>query len=247
MSDAPTPASSAEETTTWTRATRRDHLLRALYALGGVALIGLGAAVLKVGGIGVDPYTAMNSGIADRIGWSLGTYQLLSNLVLFIPVLIWGRKYIGVGTVINMVMCGFFIDMFSAVLEPIIPDAPSAAMLMLLFAIGIIIFDFGASAYMTAGVGTAPYDALAPLIVDRTGWKYQRVRVPQDLIVLIGAVVAQGPVGLATVMTAFFNGPLIQFFTQNVNEKLVERLTAGRPAVRRHHQAGLPADPTDLL
>ncbi len=98
---------------------------------------------------------------------------------------------------------------------------------------------------MTAGVGTAPpYDALAPLIVDRTGWKYQRVRVPQDLIVLIGAVIVQGPVGgLATVMTAFFNGSLIQFFTQHVNEKLVRRLTAGRPAVRRHHQAGLPADP----
>ncbi len=54
MSDAPTPASSSEETTTWTRATRRDHLLRALYALGGgVALIGLGgAAVLKVAASG---------------------------------------------------------------------------------------------------------------------------------------------------------------------------------------------------
>ncbi|RAD55113.1 hypothetical protein DN508_37920, partial [Burkholderia multivorans] len=56
--------------------------LRSLYALAGVVLIGLGAAILQTGGVGVDPYTALNIGISERIGWSLGAYQLLSNAIL---------------------------------------------------------------------------------------------------------------------------------------------------------------------
>ncbi|MEJ6549642.1 MULTISPECIES: YczE/YyaS/YitT family protein [unclassified Corynebacterium] len=202
----------------------RETWLRSGYALFGVAVIGLGAAILQTGGVGVDPYTALNTGVSATVGWSLGTYQLVSNLVLFIPVLIWGRKYIGPGTVINMVLTGFFIDLFSYLLSPLVPDDPSLLTMTVFFLAGIGVFAFGASAYMSAGVGTAPYDAIAPMIVDKTGWNYTAVRVPQDVITVIGAVLFKGQVGFGTVMTAFFNGPLIQFFTEKVNKPAVERL-----------------------
>lgn len=206
----------------------RETWLRSGYALFGVMIIGLGAAILQTGGVGVDPYTALNTGVSSTIGWTLGTYQLVSNLVLFIPVLIWGRKYIGPGTVINMVLTGFFIDLFSFLLGPVIPDDPSLLLMTVFFAGGIGVFAFGASAYMSAGVGTAPYDAIAPMIVDKTGWNYTRVRVPQDVLTVVAAVLFKGQVGFGTVMTAFFNGPLIQFFTEKINKPAVERL------VQRH-------------
>lgn len=202
-------------------------LVRSLYSLAGVALIGLGAAILKLGHVGLDPYTAMNVGISQHLGWSLGAYQLLSNVILFIPVLIWGRGYIGIGTLINMVLTGFFIDFFAAVLTPVFPEQPGIWTMILAFILGILIFDFGASAYISAGVGTAPYDALAPMVVDRTGWKYTAVRMPQDLLVVGIALLVGGPVGVGTVMTAFFNGPLIEFFSTKFNGPLVKRLTGG--------------------
>ncbi|MGN0096344.1 MAG: YitT family protein [Corynebacterium sp.] len=202
----------------------RETWLRSGYSLVGVMIIGLGAAILQTGGVGVDPYTALNTGVSSSIGWTLGTYQLVSNLVLFIPVLIWGRKYIGPGTVINMVLTGFFIDLFSFLLGPVIPDDPSLLLMTFFFAAGICVFAFGASAYMSAGVGTAPYDAIAPMIVDKTGWNYTKVRVPQDVLTVIGAILFKGQVGFGTIMTAFFNGPLIQFFSEKVNQPAVDRL-----------------------
>ncbi len=229
------------------KAPARALLTRSLYAFIGVVLIGLGAAVLKIGGVGVDPYTALNAGIAEKIGWTLGGYQLLSNAVLFVAVLIWGRKYIGPGTVINMVLAGVFIDLFAGLLAPLAPTDPTPLSGTGFFAVGILVFGFGASAYMSAGVGTAPYDALAPMIVDRTGWAYQRVRVPQDLIVLILAILVHGPVGIGTLMTAFFNGPLIQFFSAHVHRPLVDRLTRGHEVEPAHPDAGMPADPTKLV
>lgn len=221
--------------------------IRSLYSLIGVVLIGLGAAILQTGGVGVDPYTALNIGVSDLIGWSLGAYQLLSNLILFIPVIILARRYIGIGTVINMTLTGFFIDIFSRLLSPLAVPSGAQGMATVFFVIGIVVFAFGASAYISAGVGTAPYDAIAPIIVDRTGWKYQRVRVPQDLIVLVAALLVSGPVGIGTIMTAFFCGPLIAFFSAHVNEPLVERMTKGRALSDCHPEAGHPADPTKLI
>lgn len=225
----------------------RCRAIRALYALIGVILIGLGAAILETGGVGVDPYTALNIGISEKIGWSLGAYQLLSNAILFIPVLIFARSYIGVGTLINMTLTGFFIQVFAALLAPLAVAPGNHAMAALFFAIGILVFAFGASGYISAGVGTAPYDAIAPIIVDRTGRKYQRVRVPQDLIVLGGALLVSGPVGVGTIMTAFFVGPLIAFFSAHINEPFVDRLTKGLGATTAHPEAGAPGDPTKLL
>lgn len=199
-------------------------LLRAVWALAGVAVLSLGSAVLLGAHVGVDPFTSANLGVSAHLGVPLGPYQLAVNAVLLVPVLIWGRRYVGLGTVINMVMVGFFVQWFSALLDPLLPDPPGLLLQAGLFLVGIVLFTAGASAYMTAGIGTAPYDAIAPIVVDRTGVRYRVVRVIQDVAFVALAVAFGGPVGVGTVMTAFFAGPLIDFFTTRVNTPLLHRL-----------------------
>lgn len=92
---------------------------------------------------------------------------------------------------------------------------------MVLFVVGILVFALGASLYLTAALGTSPYDALAPMIVDHTGAKYRVVRTVQDVFFLLLAVVFQGAIGVGTIVTAFFTGPLIEFFTQKVSTPLM--------------------------
>lgn len=157
-----------------------EFAARVVWVVVGVLVIGLGSGLLTAIDVGVDPYTAANIGISTLLGWDLGSYQLLSNLVLFIPMLIWGRKYIGVGSVANMVFTGYAIQFFAGVLTPLVPDEAAPVLKMILFVMGICVFALGASLYMTAALGTAPYDALAPMIVDATGAKYRVVRTAQD-------------------------------------------------------------------
>ncbi|GAB3309363.1 hypothetical protein EK0264_08620 [Epidermidibacterium keratini] len=202
----------------------REIVVRSAYALVGVAVLGLGAAVLLVGGLGVDPFTALNTGISDLIGWDLGTTQLVTNALLFAAVWVFGRNQIGPGTVINMVLTGYFIGWFSDWLAGWVPEERTLFGAAIFFAIGLVIFDFGASAYISAGVGTAPYDAIAPIIVERTSWKYRNVRAVQDLACVAGAVLVGGQVGVGTVVTAFFNGPLIEHYSEKFNSVAVERL-----------------------
>ena len=79
------------------------------FALIGVAIIGFGASLLPRRWRRADPYTAANIGTGERLGLSLGVYQLMINLVLLILIFFFGRRHIGIGTVINMVLTGFLL------------------------------------------------------------------------------------------------------------------------------------------
>ena len=83
--------------------------IQSFYALLGVFILGFGAALLRVSQVGLDPFTAANIGVGTKIGLSLGTYQLLLNGLILCFVFFFGRKYIGIGTVINMVLTGFLL------------------------------------------------------------------------------------------------------------------------------------------
>lgn len=206
---------------------------RAFWALVGVAVLGLGASVLRVAQVGVDPYTAANIGISNTIGLDLGTYQLISNAILLIPIVLFGRMYIGVGSVINMVMTGYFIQWFSDLLYPLVPSDPTRLVQAVMFLVGITLFAAGASMYMTAALGNSPYDAIAPIIVDHTRLPYRAVRVAQDLVFVALALAFHGQVGIGTVMTAFFAGPLIDFFTEKVNKPLMKKDLAALSAFQQ--------------
>ncbi|WP_086444458.1 YczE/YyaS/YitT family protein [Candidatus Enterococcus lemimoniae] len=201
----------------------RERVMRSLYALIGVAILAFGAATLRIGQVGLDPYTAANIGIGNVLGLSLGVYQLMINFIILGIVFILGRSYIGIGTVINMVLTGFFIDFYTWIYTDFITIKINFFTQSLALVIGVLIFTFGASFYMSAKLGNAPYDAIAPIIVERTKFHYRSVRVSQDIFFVVLAFIFGGPVGIGTVINAFFTGPLIDFWNKKVSQPIIEK------------------------
>lgn len=201
----------------------KELVIRSFCALIGVAILSIGVATLRIGNVGLDPYTAANVGISNVLGTSLGVYQLAVNLFILVFVFLFGRKYIGVGTIINMVLTGFFIDFFTWIYLDIIKFNVTNTSRIVLLVVGIIIFTFGASFYMSAKLGNAPYDAIAPIIVDYTNYQYRTIRIIQDVSFVIIALIFSGPVGIGTVINAFFTGPLIEFWNQKVSQPFIEK------------------------
>lgn len=201
----------------------RERAMRSLYALIGVVILAFGAATLRIGQVGLDPYTAANIGIGNVLGLSLGVYQLMINFIILGIVFILGRSYIGIGTVINMVLTGFFIDFYTWIYTDFITIKINFFTQSLALVIGVLIFTFGASFYMSAKLGNAPYDAIAPIIVERTKFHYRSVRVSQDIFFVVLAFIFGGPVGIGTVINAFFTGPLIDFWNKKVSQPIIEK------------------------
>lgn len=203
----------------------KDFTIRSLISIIGVTFISFGAALSETMNMGLDPFTALNRGASSLLGFSLGNYQLVLNFIILAVVFFMKRSLIGWGTIYNMVLVGYEISFFGNLLENFVnPEEISLVVRLLITVVAIMIFTLGVALYMDTELGVSPYDAITPLIIDRTSWKYTPVRVGQDLLVVVGAYLLAGPVGISTIITGFFAGPLITFFSKKVSQPLMEKL-----------------------
>ena len=122
-----------------------------------------------------------------------------------------------------MFLLGYITQFSYEFLQTVIVD-PSMAVRGICLVTGVVIICFGSAMYMTADLGVSTYDAVA--IVMSSKWKlgkFKYIRICTDLVcvvigcvlfVLAGNSLSMIPTiaGVGTIITAFFMGPLIDFF-----------------------------------
>lgn len=195
-----------------------------LFSCIGIVIISLAIAVCRIGGVGVDPFTSMNIGISEKIGLSLGTYQLIVNAVILVAVFFFDKWQIGLGTIVNMVAVGYLVEFFAIPLS-MLPSPDGNILLMGVYlVVGTLLFTLGISMYLKTGMGVSPYDAIAPMISDRFHKSYAITRVIQDVMVLVIAFFAGGPFGIFTFIAAFCSGPLITMWDRVASRPLYKQL-----------------------
>lgn len=203
----------------------KEFIWKALMSLIGISLISFGSALSQTMNMGLDPFTAINTGASELLGFTLGNYQLFVNAAILAIILFFDRKIIGWGTIFNLVLVGYMIEFFISMLESFIDPTQFAFIVQLLITVvAILIFTFGVALYMDADLGVSPYDAIAPVITDRVSASYKTVRMIQDIIVVITAWILGGPVGVSTFITGFLAGPLIDFFSNRFTRKLSDKV-----------------------
>lgn len=204
----------------------KKFLLGSLVSIIGITFISFGAALSESMNMGLDPFTAINRGASSLLGFSLGNFQLGVNLVILAIVFFMKKSLIGWGTIYNMVLVGYQVEFFNNLFGNFFTVEEMSLVIRIIITIAAIaIFAFGVAIYMDTELGVSPYDAITPLINDRTGWSYTPVRVAQDLVIVAGAYFLEGPVGIATIITGFFAGPLISFFSEKVSQPIIKKLS----------------------
>jgi uncharacterized membrane protein YczE len=200
----------------------------------GVLICGFSVGIFKLAAFGVDPFQAFMSGIDHMIPINFGTLYVIVNAILLSFSLVFNRKKIGIATFINLFLLGYVTQFSLALLQKIFPD-PSIAVRAAALVIGIVVICFGSAFYMTADLGVSTYDAVAIIMADT--WhlgKFKYLRITTDIVcVLLGVALflVSGGVwkdiptfaGIGTIITAFFMGPLIEFFNEKVARPILNK------------------------
>lgn len=181
----------------------------------GVFCMGLAVTIYNKVRFGTDPFTCMNLGIADTLGLPFGVSQLVINCLVIIFGFIFGRHLIGIGTVMNMVCVGFIADFCTMIYDKFFPDPTTMTVRIIMFAIIVVLHCFGGSIFFTAALGVGAYDILGFVLAEKTKLNYRWCRMTTDLICVIAGFFLGSIIGVGTVVTAFFMGPIIQFFTDH--------------------------------
>lgn len=199
---------------------KSDRLRRIVMTVAGVSASGIAVSFFNYSAFGMDPFQVLAHGLWNLTPLSYGTFYTIFSLILFIFVFMADRKKIGLGTVINMFLLGYITEFFSWLLARLFPDGGLFLRLIMLI-IGITIMCLAAALYFTANMGVSVYDAVALCLSERTPIKFQFCRMGSDVICVAVGFFFGAQVGLGTIITMFFTGPLIHIFQETLAIPLI--------------------------
>ena len=191
---------------------------RILMMLIGNVILGTGAGMLRAADFGVDPYQCFVLGIDNLLKLGYGTTFVVVNAVFLVLMLVFARRMLNLGTLVNMFFLGYIIDFSHSICMNITP-LPSVLVRVVYFIVSILLITFSSAVIYTADMGVSTYDWIALKTAEAQKIvSFKWCRVGTDLVcVIIGLVFSIIP-GIGTIVTAFLLGPLVSFFRTYCSE-----------------------------
>jgi uncharacterized membrane protein YczE len=202
----------------------------------GVAVMAFGCLLTIQADIGVTPWDTFHIGLQKTFGLTIGIWSQIVGMAVIALSYLLARIKPGIGTLLNMILFGLFLDLFMWL--DFIPHAVRPLPKLLLFTAGLLIMSIGIGMYISPRLGAGPRDSFMLALNERMGWSIQKVRMGIELTVLIAGALLGGPVSFGTLLIAVFTGPLIQrtipFFEKTL-QKQTRRKVKGQTHAHVNH------------
>lgn len=206
-----------------------SFLKRLLFILLSLVLMNFGIACYFNCGLGSDPFSVFVDGEHALTGLDYGQITNINNIVLFGLMLIFGRKYIHVGTIITALVSGTILNWCDAFVEMhFVADALWEQFLML--GVGLVTFALSVALFIVADMGLSGVAAIPVWFEEKTKINLRWLRIAEDVFftlvgIILGAI-ASRPIfellpsdlsnppltGIGTIVGAFGTGPLMKWF-----------------------------------
>lgn len=169
----------------------------------GAAMIGLGAALMIRGELGVTPWDVLVTATSARAGVSVGIAGAALSTALYLACIPFGRLP-GWGNVVLIAVISVVID---GVLGTVgVPDPLLGR--ALLFVAGVLVLGVGVGLIVAADVGVGPLEMVMLVATDR-GAQVTRIRPVIELTTLGVGWALGGAMGVGTVVFALVIGHLL--------------------------------------
>lgn len=201
--------------------------LRVLHVNLGLALFAYSLALMLSAGVGLGPWDVFHEGLALRTPLSIGQGMILTGLSLVAFAAGVARLRPGLGTLLNMLVVGVWVDVFLA--SALVPRPETWPLGALTFGIGLGLNGIATGLYLSAGLGAGPRDGFALSLARLLGTTVARARTLVEVVVLSVGWLLGGTVGVGTVVFALTIGPLMQWGLRSC-APLVRAYDAARPA-----------------
>ncbi len=172
----------------------------------GFMVCGLGLSLTIKAGVGMSSWSTFTAGLVNVTGIPFGKLtQIIGFAIIIITIPL--KVYPGIGTILNMIFLGFFIDFFKDSGYIIQPENFTLQILMCL--IGLVIFLIGCYIYISCGLGAGPRDGLMIAMIKITGKNVSIVKPSIEITVLIIGAILGSAIGVGTVLVAVLGGKIL--------------------------------------
>ena len=187
---------------------RKIVIWRWTFFLVGMMIMSLGISMtIKGQKLGIAPWDVLNVGLYKNFGLSIGTWGIITGFIIIVSTAAVLKEWPKIGTWLNMILIGLFIDLFNWLL----PDIATMGAQILMFSAGVIVIGYGVGIYISPNIGAGPRDSLMLVLVNKTGASIKKVRTTLEVIVALVGWLFGGPVGIGTVLIALFLGQIAHY------------------------------------
>ncbi len=167
-------------------------------------LIGVGVPLLLRAELGVAPFDVFNTGIADALGGSFGTWYVVNSLVFYAIGTMLGTRP-GPASIVGTFAIGPLINLFL----DIVPTTELIVARIGLLTGGIAILAVGICMIITTELGAGPSEVVMLGLVDR-GLDLVPARWLADGVPLLVGALLGGAFGVGTVVFTLVMAPLVK-------------------------------------
>ena len=185
----------------------KHFIARFLSLIFGLFLYSLGIVLSIRANIGYAPWEVFHVGLAQKTGISIGTASIFVGVAIVGIIVVLGEK-IGLGTLLNMVLIGVFIDLIFML--NVIPKQEKLVFGILMLIIGLFVISIGSFFYIKAAFGAGPRDSLMVVLNRKTHLPVGVCRSTIELTVTVIGWILGGMVGIGTVISVIAIGFIIQ-------------------------------------
>ncbi|WP_044894959.1 YczE/YyaS/YitT family protein [Bacillus alveayuensis] len=184
---------------------------RFLFYIVGLFIISFGVVLTIKADLGAGAWDALNVGLAETVGFTVGTWVIIVGAVLIVINAILLKKFPEIFAIVTIIIIGIFVDFW---LEFILQNWELSSLLLrfLLLILGLIIISIGVSIYLQAKFPLIPIDQFMMVLKEKLNVTLMTAKTIGEVLALILALLFHGPIGIGTIIITLFIGPFIQFF-----------------------------------
>lgn len=184
---------------------------RFLFYVIGLFILTAGVTLTIKSDIGAGAWDALNVGLSDTFGLTVGSWVIIVGIILIIINAFLMKAWPDFLALITIVVTGLFIDFWLiTVFENW--QIQDVFVAYAVFVAGMILIALGIAIYLQAKFAVIPIDGLMLAIHSKTGLSIRTSKTVGELLALLAAVLFSGPIGVGTIIITFGIGPLVQFF-----------------------------------
>lgn len=187
---------------------RKIFVWRWTFYLVGLLVAALGITMtIKGYRLGIGPWDVFHVGLYRNFGLTIGSWSIISGLAIVVGTAIALKKLPKIGTWLNMILLGVFIDIFNW----LIPDFETLGAQIIIFILGVVVMGYGMGIYISPNIGAGPRDSLMLVFVEKFGISIKKVRTIIEIVVACLGWLLGGPVGVGTVIVALLIGQFVHY------------------------------------
>jgi uncharacterized membrane protein YczE len=182
--------------------------------IAGLFVFASGIVFILKSNLGMGPWSVFHVGITHHVHLTLGRVSQIVGFIIIVGSLLLDI-YPGIGTILNMVLIGFFIDFVNFY----VPYMEALPFQIGVLTLGIVLMGLGSGLYINSNLGAGPRDGLMLGLHKKTQKSIRLIRNSMEVTVLVTGFFLGGPVGIGTVAFALAIGPVVQFFLQVIPKR----------------------------